>query len=378
MKVALVHDYLNQYGGAERVLEAFCEMFPEAPIYTLVYDAKLTGYAFEGRKIKTSFLQKIPLAASRHRYFPIFMPYAVEQFNLSDYDVVISDSGSYAKGIVTKPSALHISYCHTPHRYVWDNSHRLIAEFGYPKFIKIFGPIFTTYVRMWDEQAAERVDAFIANSEFVQRRIKKYYRQDAAVIYPPVNCDKFFVSAEFPAAVAAGNSAGYFLMVGRLVPYKKFGLAVRAFNKLGLPLKIIGDGPERKNLVKIARPNIEFLGLISEQYLPQYYACAKAFIFPQEEDFGVVAVESMASGRPVIAYRAGGALEIISEGEDGIFFSEQTEDSLISAIQKFQTMRFDPYLIREHAKRFDKQRFKRETLQFIESVFAAKIRDSIE
>ncbi len=368
MKVALVHDYLNQYGGAERVLQAFCEIFPDAPIYTLVYDAKLTGYAFYGRNVKTSFLQKVPLAASQHRYFPIFMPYAIEQFDLSDYDLVISDSGSYAKGVITKPSALHISYCHTPHRYVWDNSHRLIEEFGYPGFVKIFGPMFTTYVRLWDEQAAGRVDAFIANSEFVQRRIKKYYHRDSQVIYPPVDCDKFYV-ADQPKA--GRPRADYFLMVGRLVPYKKFGLAVRAFNKIGLKLKIIGDGPERKNLQKIAhstssgRANIEFLDLISEQRLPEYYADAQALIFPQEEDFGVVAVESMASGSPVIAYRAGGALEIIKEGEDGIFFNEQTEESLIAAVQKFQTMEFDPQLIREHAKRFDEGRFKVEIKNFV-------------
>jgi len=300
MRVALVHDYLNQYGGAERVLEALCEMFPDAPIYTLVYDAKLTGFAFEGRRIKTSFLQKVPFVASRHRYFPILMPYAIEQLDLSEYDLVISDSGSYAKGVITKPDTLHVSYCHTPHRYVWDNSHKLIDEFGYPKFIKTFGPVFTTYVRLWDEQAAERVDAFIANSRFVAARIKKYYRKDASVIYPPVNCSKFFIS----------DVGDYFLMVGRLVPYKKFFLAINAFNKLGLKLKIIGNGPERRNLEKISGPNIEFMGLVSEQYLPEYYAKAKALIFPQEEDFGVVAVEAMASGRPVIAYRAGGAVLI--------------------------------------------------------------------
>jgi len=175
MRVALVHDYLNQYGGAERVLSAFCEMFPEAPIYTLVYDSKLTGFAFEKRKVKTSFLQKIPLAASRHRYFPILMPYAVEQLDLSNYDLVLSDSGSYAKGIITKPGTLHISYCHTPHRYIWDNSHKLINEFGYPRIIKAISPFFMTYVRLWDAQAAGRVDVFIANSDFVRKRIKKYY-----------------------------------------------------------------------------------------------------------------------------------------------------------------------------------------------------------
>lgn len=350
MKVALVHDYLNQYGGAERVLEAFCEMFPDAPIYTLVYDAKLTGFAFEGRKIRTSFMQKIPLAASRHRYFPIFMPYAVEQLDLSGYDLVLSDSGSYAKGVITKPNTLHISYCHTPHRYVWDNSHKLLEEFRYPKVVKFLSPFFMTYVRIWDAQSSERVDVFIANSEFVRRRIKKYYQRDATVIYPPLNTERFSI----------GERGDYFLMIGRMVPYKKFDIAVEAFNQLGMKLKIIGDGPERKKLEKKSRSNIQFLGLVSESNLAEHYARAQALIFPQEEDFGVVAVESMASGRPVIAYRAGGALEIIKEGEDGIFFDEQTSDSLIGAIGRFQNMHFDPALIREHAMRFDKERFKEE------------------
>lgn len=356
MRVALVHDYLNQYGGAERVLTAFCEMFPDAPIYTLVYDAKLTGFAFEGRKIKTSFLQKIPLAASRHRYFPLFMPYAIEQFDLSSYDLVLSDSGSYAKGVITKPSALHISYCHTPHRYVWDNSHKLIEEFGYPKLLKVLSPLFMTYVRIWDAQAAQRPDAFIANSEFVRRRMKKYYGRDAQVIYPPLNWERFSIQ----------EPADYFLMVGRMVPYKKFSLAVEAFNRLGFNLKIIGDGPARKKLEKRARSNIEFLGLISEPYLAEYYARAQALIFPQEEDFGVVAAESMASGRPVIAYRGGGAVEIIKEGEDGIFFDEQTPSSLIDAMGRFQNIQFDPHLIRQHAMRFDKGRFKEEIGNFID------------
>ena len=262
MRVALVHDYLNQYGGAERVLEAFCEMFPQAPIYTLVYDAKLTGFAFEGRTIKTSFLQKMPFAASRHRYFPIFMPYAIEQLDLSGYDLVISDSGSYAKGIITKPQTLHISYCHTPHRYAWDNSNKLIGEFKYPKIIKAIGPLFMTYVRIWDAQAADRADAFIANSEFVARRIKKYYGREATVIYPPVNAGRFYTGHTASNIGEARPEADYFLMVGRMVPYKKFSLAIEVFNRLGFKLKVIGDGPERKNLEKSARSNIEFLGLV--------------------------------------------------------------------------------------------------------------------
>lgn len=357
MRVALVHDYLNQYGGAERVLEAFCEIWPQAPIFTLVYDRKRTGKAFDGQKIRTSFLQKVPLAKSHHRPFLMLMPLAVEQFDLSKYDLVISDSASFAKGVITKPKTLHICYCHTPTRYVWDDSHRYIEEFNYPKLVKKFIPPFLNYLRLWDEAAASRPDKYIANSFFVASRIKKYYQQAAVVIHPPVKIKVFYIAKE---------PKDYFLLVARFLPYKKVSLAIEVFNQLNWPLKIIGDGPEKKRLKAKARANIEFVGLVSEPILREYYAHCRAFVFPQEEDFGIAAVEAMASGRPVIAFRGGGALEIIKEGQTGIFFEEQTASSLSSALKKFQPQDFNSETIQRHAWQFDKEIFKNKIKEFAE------------
>ena len=356
MKVALVHDYLNQYGGAERVLEAFCQIFPKAPIYTLLYDKEKTGWAFEDRHIQTSFLQKIPLLKSHHRPFLMLMPLAIEQFDLSQYDLVLSDSASYAKGVITSPKTLHICYCHTPIRYAWDDSHKYIEEFGYPGLVKKFIPFFMNYIRLWDEQAAQRVDQFIANSQFVAQRIKKYYHQDSEVIHPPVKTNLFYL---------ADRPDKYFLMVGRFLPYKRFDLAIESFNQLGLPLKIIGDGPEKKKLQKKAKSNIEFVGLVADEKLKDYYAHCQAFIFPQEEDFGITAVEAMAAGRPVIAYQAGGALEIVQPGITGLFFKEQTTDYLIETLRNFKLTDFDPNLIRKKAMEFDEERFKEKIREFI-------------
>jgi len=355
MRVALVHDYLNQYGGAERVLEAFCEIWPEAPIFTLIYDAKRTGGAFKDRKIKTSFLQKMPFVKAHHRPFLMLMPLAVEQFDLSKYDLVISDSASFAKGVITRPKTLHVCYCHTPTRYVWDDSHKYIEEFNYPSIVKKFIPPFLNYLRLWDEAASSRPDQYLANSQFVASRIKKYYQRRAQVIYPPVKTDLFYL----------GRPSDYFLMVARFLPYKKIDLAIRVFNKLGWPLKIIGEGPDKKRLQKIATGNIEFLGLVSDAKLKDYYARCRDFIFPQEEDFGITLVEAMSSGRPVVAFRDGGALEIIRENVTGIFFNEQTVDSLFEALKKFRSEDYDPEIIRSHAQQFDKEIFKNKINEFI-------------
>ena len=360
MKVALVHDYLNQYGGAERVLETLTQIFPEAPIYTLFYDEKETGFAFQNKEIHTSFLQKLPLAKSHHRSFLMLMPMAVEQFDLSDYDLVVSDSASYAKGVITKPNTLHICYCHTPIRYAWDDSHKYIEEFGYPGFVKKTIPFFMNYIRLWDEQAAYRVDRFIANSSFVAKRIEKYYHRPSEIIYPPVKTNLFYTVKE---------PQEYFLMTGRFLPYKRFDLAIEAFNRLGWPLKIIGTGPEKKKLMKKAKDNIEFIGLVSDERLRHYYANCQAFIFPQEEDFGITAVEAMAAGRPVIAYKSGGALETVKENETGIFFENQNTGSLIEALDKFSSMKFDSRKIKEHAEQFSQERFTEKIKDFIAKSF---------
>lgn len=358
MRVALVHDYLNQYGGAERVLEAFCEIWPTAPIYTLLYDKKRTGYAFGNRRVKTSFLQKIPFVKFHHRPFLMLMPLAVESLDLSKYDLIISDSSSFAKGVITRPQALHICYCHTPTRYAWDDSHKYIKEFGYPGFVTRFIPFLMNYLRVWDGLAAERPDRFIANSYFVASRIKKYYHQESEVIHPPVKSEIFYISEK---------SEDFFLMVARFLPYKRIDIAIKAFNKLKWPLKIIGVGPETKRLKRAAGETIEFLGLVSDEKLRHLYAKCRALIFPQEEDFGIAALEAMASGRPVIAYKSGGALEIVENNVNGIFFEKQTPESLIMALERFEEIKFEPEQIRAKAFQFDRDNFKQKIKEFVHS-----------
>lgn len=350
MKIAFVHEYLNQFGGAERMLQVLCSIYPEAPIYTLLYDKKSTGGVFEDKVIYTSFLQKIPFAKKHHRLFPLLMPLAMEQFDFSGYDTVISISASFAKGILTKPGTRHICFCLTPPRFLWDDSQKFVEEFGYSSLVKKFLPPFITYLRMWDQEASRRVDDFWAISNFIKERIKKYYRKSSTVIYPPVNLAKFNLS---------DNEGNYFFMVGRLVSYKRFDLAVRAFNKLTLPLKIVGTGPELNNLKKIAKNNIEFLGLVSDRQLADLYTGSRALIFPQEEDFGIVPLEAMASGRPVIAYGAGGALETMIDGQTGLFFTEQSEEAIINAVERFNEIKFSPKLCRRRAEEFGVETFKK-------------------
>ena len=318
-------------------------MFPDAPIYTLFYDAEATGKVFEGREIRTSFLQKIPFVNQYHYFFPLFMPLAVEQFDFSDFDVVVSISASFAKGVITKPHTKHICYCLTPPRFLWDDSQKFMEDFKYPLLVKKILPPLISYLRLWDREASYRVDEFWSISNFVGDRIKKYYLRDSQLIYPPVNLDKFYISKTI------GN---YFFMVGRLVSYKRFDIVIKAFNDLGWPLKIAGVGPEIKRLKNISKHNIEFLGLVSDEKLAKLYSEAKAFIFPQEEDFGITPLESMASGRPVIAYRGGGALETIVDGQTGMLFNEQTTESLIECLKKFDESRFKPEVCMNRATSF--------------------------
>ena len=274
------------------------------------------------------------------------MPLAIEQFDLGDFDVALSVSHSFAKGIITKPSTRHINYCLTPPRFLWDDSHRYVGEFNLPWPIRKFLPLALSYLRVWDKEASYRVDEYVAISQFVGERVKKYYEQDARVIYPPVDTKKYFISQQVD---------DYFLMVGRLVGYKRFDLAVKAFSAMGLPLKIVGNGPEYgkiKNQISNVK-NIELMGLVSDYKMPEIYSKAQAVIFPQEEDFGIVPLEAMASGRPVIAYKGGGALETIVDGETGIFFDQQTEIDICQAVGKFQRVSWDSKRIRERAMSFD-------------------------
>ena len=354
MRIALVHEYLNQFGGAERVLQVLSAMFPDAPIYTLFYDAKATGGVFEGREIRTSFLQRVPFIKNYHYFFPLFMPLAVEQFDFSDFDVILSISASFAKGIITKPYTRHICYCLTPPRFLWDDSQKFMEDFNYPKFIKIALPPLITYLRLWDREASLRVNDFWAISNFIKDRISKYYLRDSRVIYCPVNVNNFQIAEEID---------NYFFMAGRLVSYKRFDLAISVFNTLGWPLKIAGIGPEFNKLKKMANGNIEFLGLVSDEKLADLYSHTRAFIFPQEEDFGITPLEAMASGRPVVAYRGGGVVETIKEGETGVFFDKQTEQSLLEVLINFDYKKFNPIKCREQATKFDISVFKDRILE---------------
>ena len=359
MKVALVHDHLAQDGGAEKVLKALSEMFPGAPIYTLLYERKNAVKYYQGRQIETSIIQKLPGGIKHYQWYMPFMPMAVEFFDMSNYDLVISDSSSFAKGVITSSQTLHLCYCHTPTRYLWSDTHQYINELKYNKYFKKIISLVLNYIRMWDKLAADRVDAYIANSHFVAKRIKKYYKRDSVVIYPPVETEKFKISDE------AGD---YFLIGGRLAPYKRVDLAVEAIKKTGKKLKIFGDGvdlPRLKNLADGAG-NIEFLGRVGDEALAELYGRSLAFIYPQEEDFGITAVEAQASGRPVIAYRRGGALETVQEGITGEFFNEQTADSLAQALENFQSSKYNPETIRQQAEKFGVARFKKEIAEYIE------------
>jgi glycosyltransferase involved in cell wall biosynthesis len=359
MKVALIHDHLAQDGGAEKVLKVFAEMFPEAPIYTLLSEKNNVNKYYPGRRIDTSIIQKMPGGIKHYQWYVPFMPMAVEFFDLAEFDLVISDSASFAKGVITKPSTLHIDYCHTPTRYLWSDTHQYINELKYNKWFKKLISLALNYVRIWDRLAADRVDVFIANSETVKKRIQKYYKKDSEVIYPPVNTEFYNLSEEFfDEKLKAEN---YFLAGCRLAPYKRIDLVIEAFKKMpDKKLKIFGDGVDLDRLKKNAgnAANIEFLGRVEDETLAKLYYNAKALIHPQEEDFGISAVEAMACGTPVIAYRKGGAEETIIEDKTGVFFDKQTADDLIAAIEKFSNLSFDKKIIRAQGEKFSTENFK--------------------
>ncbi len=359
MKVALIHDHLAQDGGAEQVLKVLAGMFPDAPIYTLLCEPRMTDKYFRGRRVETSIIQRLPGGVSHYKWYMPFMPMAVEFFDLSDFDLVISDASAFAKGVITAPQTLHICYCHTPTRYLWSDTHQYINELKYNKYFKKIISLVLNYVRIWDRQAADRVDKFIANSRAVQKRIKKYYRRDSIVIYPPVETDKFFVSR---------RQDDYFLIGGRLAPYKRVDIVIEAFKKMGRKLKIFGDGVDRQRLQKIAGQdeNIEFLGRVDDKTKAELYSHCQAFLNPQEEDFGITMVEAMAAGRPILAFNRGGALEIVQAGKSGEFFSEQTPAAIIRAVENFDAGKYNPEEIRAQARQFDASRFKESVKEYIE------------
>jgi len=355
MKIALVHDYLSQQGGAEKVLEAFCDIWPDAPIFTLFYDKDKIWPPFKDKKIFTSPLQKAPGIQNHYQWYLPLMPLVTESYNLEDYDVVLSSTSAFAKGIITRPNTLHFSYCHTPTRYLWSDTHSYVSELNIPKAIKMFLPPMLSRLRIWDRMASDRVDHFIANSNAVADRIKKYYHRRSTTIYPPVDTEKFYIS----------KPEDFYLIGGRLVNYKRYDIVVRAFSKLGIPLYVFGEGPALEYLQSIAKPNIKFLGKINEYEKRELFSTCLAFLHPQEEDFGITAVEAMASGRPVIAYPKGGALETVVPGVTGEFIEEQGWEDIVGEIIRFKAENYDSKVIRAHAENFSLQIFKEKIKGFI-------------
>lgn len=366
-RFAIVHDrFAGAYTGSEKVVEGISEVYP-SPIFSLIADKGiLKGTPLENAEIKTSFIQRMPMGTKWYQlYLPLY-PLAVEQFDLAGYDVVISSSHTVAKGVLTKPDQLHICYCHTPMRYVWDLYYDYLRDTGLEKGLrsKIVRLIFH-YLRMWDTSTVPRVDHFIANSMHVARRIKKLYGRDSAVIYPPVDVDSFSLCTK---------KENFFLAASRLVQYKKMDLIVEAFSRMPEErLVVIGDGPDMKKIKGKAAKNVEIIGYQANEVLADYMQRAKAFVFAANEDFGIVPVEAQACGTPVIAYGRGGVTETVMDGETGILFHEQTADSLIDAVKKFQrtASAFDPAAMRRNAERFSKDRFKTELRDFVQE----KVRD---
>jgi glycosyltransferase involved in cell wall biosynthesis len=355
VKVAIVHDFLHSLGGAERVLLALTEIFPEAPVYTLLADPKIKKF-FPNKKIHTSYLQKWSFIPSR--FFISFFPRAIESFDFSDFDVVISSSNSFAKNIITKPETIHISYIHSPMRYAWDETHTQLANQAHRTLIgRAFG--LTEWVasniihrlRIWDKLGSSRVDVFVANSENVRNRIKKYYRRDAQVIYPPA--DTHLIKPN-------ETNEGYYLVISRLSKYKRIELAVEACQELGLPLVVIGNGEMENELKKMATQTTKFLGFVDDATKIKYLENCKALLFPGEEDLGIVPIEAMAAGKPVLAFKKGGLLETVIDGVTGAFFLEQTTASITQALRNFdrELSKYNVEEIRKHAQKFSKQTFK--------------------
>lgn len=356
MRIALIHDYLSQDGGAERVLKAFHEIWPTAPIFLLFHNKnKITG--FDPAVIKESFLGRMPFINAHFQWYLPWMPLAIEKFNLTEFEVVLSTSSTFAKGVITSPHTLHICYCHTPPRFLWADSHDYLGDLHSNRFVKIVLPALISRLRLWDKMSTDRVDHFIANSKTVQHRIQKYYRRDSEVMYPPVDT-KLFAA---PAALS-----NYYVTGGRLVPYKRIDLVISAFNRLRSPLFVFGTGPELPRLKRMAKPHITFLERISEEQKASLFGGARAFIHPQIEDSGITPLESMASGRPVIALAQGGATETVVERETGLFFHHQTWESLLHTMLHFDHTAWDSNKIREHAAQYNIVIFKDNIKKYVE------------
>ena len=364
LKVALIHDWLTGMRGGEKVLEVFCELFPEAPIFTLLHNSGTVSDTLASREIHTSFIDRLPFKMRGYRRFLPLFPTAIEQFNLKEYDLILSSSHCVAKGIIPSPESLHISYLHTPMRYVWDMYQDYFGKKRVGKLSGMVIPPIANYLRNWDVSSSNRVDWYLANSQHVANRIKKYYRRDADILHPPVETSLF---------KATSSHDNFDLVVSALVPYKRVDLAIEAYNRLERKLVIIGDGPEKKTLQRMAGSSIEFLNWQPHNILSEYYSRCRVLIFPGEEDFGIVPVEAMSCGKPVIAYARGGALETVIDAEKsqdrkgtGIFFYDQIPENLVEAIEKSDSVEWNSKSIRQHALKFDRLQFKQKLQNFIQ------------
>jgi glycosyltransferase involved in cell wall biosynthesis len=364
LKVALVHDWLTGMRGGEKALEVFCELYPQADLFTLLHNPGSVSKLIENRPIHTSFINRLPGKATKYRYYLPLFPTAIELFNFKGYDIILSTSHCVAKGVRTPPGALHISYLHTPMRYVWDMYEEYFGEDKTGAVQRKIIPLFANYLRMWDVTSSNRVDFFIANSGHVAKRIRKYYRREATVLYGPAD------TGRFPVCEQKGD---FYLIISALVPYKRIDLAIKVFNQSGKPLHIVGSGPEGERLKKMAGRSIRFFDRVSAEKLLEHYAACKALIFPGEEDLGLVPIEAQSCGKPVIAYGKGGALETVigyngsNEKQcSGIFFPEQSEAALQQAIDQLESLSWDSRFIHTHAQKFSRERFAERIKAYIE------------
>ncbi len=354
MRIALIHDYITSFGGAEKTFKNLINLFPQAQAYTLFYDRKIKEKFFPDIEIKTSFLQTVPFKKKYQLLLPL-MPVAAETIDFRKFDLVISSSFSFAKGIITRPQTKHICYCYSPNRYLWMKENDQKSLWKNP-----LSRMLLHYMRIWDRQASERVDEFIAISKCVQKRIEKYYKRKSKLIYPLVQISNSKLTIP-------DSKKEFYLIVSQLRKYKRIDLAVNAFNKLGLNLIIIGQGPEKKKLQKKAAKNIQFLGWQSDEKIIEYYKNCTAFVFPGEDDFGIAPVEAMSYGKPVLAYRKGGATETVIEGKTGEFFDVQHPAVLADGIRRLKNnlLKYDPEFIFAHAKKFSQQRFENQFKDFV-------------
>jgi glycosyltransferase involved in cell wall biosynthesis len=357
-RIALVHDYFVQMGGAERVAEAMHDSFPSAPMYTTVALRQSLPQRLRNADIRTSLLQNLPAIDRRFRHYFMLYPFAVEHFDLSEYDLIFSSSSGYAKGVRRRRNAIHVCYCHTPMRWVW-RYEDYVAREKFGQVARLLLPLMLWPLRKWDLRASQQPNYYIANSRLVAERIKKIYGREAHVIPPPIEVNRFHMSNDIE---------DYYLVLSRLMPYKRIDLAIEACKRMNRRLIVIGDGPDRVRLEKMADDRIEFLGRQPDKIVNYYAARCRALLFPGEEDFGMAPLEANASGRPVIAYRGGGAVETVEEGVTGVFFDQPDSLSLAEAIEKFEGMRWDPFALRRHAEKFDRTVFAFRVLQFLGSV----------